>query len=1225
MEIGFPVVGKDKAGTWAVWLDIRRSAENAPGLFFNMAALDPARGRIRDLGLGTAFDAIMSQGYDVRMDSRWGAGEKVEELPIRGGSWGGCLKFLQRYSVEDVPLFAEILLSAQLDSSEQAVRPLGCNVREDGGKTETQLKAEYARDKGYILILDERDAKDLHGVGVYREANYRKARQDARTQTANDMKGLGDVWLRFPHWCKSMLAENDGCGFVFVLPGENDDEVDYRMDRLAELLGAKKRQQAQPAQNLSGLSFRDFYRTMFPSFDQGALDAFFNVPVNSAIADKRLFKDGVLEKALDEECREAVWGSLGNDPFRHILLGGPTGCGKTVLATAIMLNDVVENAGRVVYVAPTRMLTQEVYAKVYDMLPAPGDANGSFPIDRDRDIFVSTGENYDNDWRIAAGDFRMAFIVCEKANLFFQQEKGLSELVTLLVADEVHMLVDPIRGNVLDTLLAKVRTITEERREFGRNKNLRVLAVTTESVAEQKNLRRFLSLPEDLEGNPAVEPQIIVSDERPVAVEHYIQIFDKKHYCKAVHIATHKQDDSLILSDMRINSIRKEIAGCVDDSRTPKTRNELIWDHIRKHEKVIVSFRSTDDLLKTVSWLSASAPPLENGNMRQILDELASRLKTCSLSSSESKVIRHGAEKGIFVHYADLDYDLRRWMEKAFKNLHGTRTFPLVLCATETLTYGVNLPSECLVMLDIRWPREHPVSGALNDAPLSYNQYHNLLGRVGRLGEIATSVQCKVVVFAPRNDQARIDDILNQYKKPEELKPLTIKHDLKACKNETMVDLNEVSYSTFRTLLDALRFVGRNNNVPFEKIWEYLQQTYLCHVYAGAPRLKQVFLKTLELAQKVEPEIIKVEQDKSSSDGTVTRRYRLLEEGEALIDTGTKPQSISPMLGWIRVVGKWKNLNPPVELLVPALVAVPDLWKMMRSFCEESRFVDKSAGSTEGYSIACGLLDEELGRLSPAISRELRDEFVKALPVFFRDYCSNLSLSDDYKHKAANEFREVAFVRLVTALLRWLRGAGVDEVNQLTVQKYTGQELSSGIKDKHVYKANWLAIMCMRFFSKVADTPLLNAHERELPRLAMRLKLGIPSHGLPFMRKEGLSNLISRSEVLHLLDKRYDPMRILSLKDPAANTELRTIVAEFAPNGDKNDCDWMDNEAPALIRNRVKSIINYYLVGGQRLFSVLGERDDEGDYGREWDFLSRYLDGLRDNFIPSRKPAKGIG
>nr|NJM01951.1 DEAD/DEAH box helicase [Desulfobacula sp.] len=263
-----------------------------------------------------------------------------------------------------------------------------------------------------MLHPDDVQDLDAKGMTLLSQGKYFKARDErnSQVQTIDGLAALDTAFdYSFVAWFSDTINET-GQGAVFRLPTEDSFRADDIAAKLAALLGMHTRKRALPeGPEETDITFRDFYTSILPSIkddntSDGAKDLafqeFMESPAIAAKADLKLYRDGVLEMAMRPDNFNRLFADEAQEhhPGSNVLLAGPTGCGKTDLAMSLILNEVLENEGMAIYVGPTRMLVQEVYATLVNMLP---ESSGEFGqrLDKAKDIVLSTGEDTDGDWK----------------------------------------------------------------------------------------------------------------------------------------------------------------------------------------------------------------------------------------------------------------------------------------------------------------------------------------------------------------------------------------------------------------------------------------------------------------------------------------------------------------------------------------------------------------------------------------------------------------------------------------------------------------------------------------------------------------------------------------------------------------------------------------------------------------------------------------------------------
>ena len=153
----------------------------------------------------------------------------------------------------------------------------------------------------------------------------------------------------------------------------------------------------------------------------------------NALDDTKLQQDIPLPKLLwDTEC---------DYERRHVLIAGPTGCGKTALVDALVLRAILGQEGMALYIAPTRALAGEFRRNFLFRYKALFETVCIGKKIED-EIVLSTGEHYTHDRKIREASVSLACVVTEKANvLCAATEAGLlssDSKLRLVVFDELH-------------------------------------------------------------------------------------------------------------------------------------------------------------------------------------------------------------------------------------------------------------------------------------------------------------------------------------------------------------------------------------------------------------------------------------------------------------------------------------------------------------------------------------------------------------------------------------------------------------------------------------------------------------------------------------------------------------------------------------------------------------------------------------------------------------------
>lgn len=319
----------------------------------------------------------------------------------------------------------------------------------------------------------------------------------------------------------------------------------------------------------------------------------------------------------------------------NVLLGAPTGSGKTIAAEIAMFRvfNTVPN-GKVVYIAPLKALVREriddwkvriennLGRKVVELT---GDVTPDARAIRDSHVIVTTPEKWDGISRS-------------------WQTREYVKDVSLIVIDEIHLLGED-RGPVLEVIVSRTNFIASHTK-----RTLRIVGLST-ALANARDLANWLGI-KDM-GLYNFKPSV-----RPVPLSVHINGFPGKHYCP--RMAT--------MNRPCFQAIR-QYSPC-----TPA----MIFVASRRQTRLtaldLIAFLAAEDNPK--QWMH-----LAEDRMEQLLDGIKDVNLKLTLAF------------GIGLHHAGLHERDRKTVEELFLNRKIQ-----VLIATATLAWGVNLPAHLVIV-----------------------------------------------------------------------------------------------------------------------------------------------------------------------------------------------------------------------------------------------------------------------------------------------------------------------------------------------------------------------------------------------------------------------------------------------------------------------------------------------------------------------------------------------
>lgn len=351
---------------------------------------------------------------------------------------------------------------------------------------------------------------------------------------------------------------------------------------------------------------------------------------------------------------------------KNLLLASPTASGKTLVAELCALKHILENGGKVLYLAPLKALANEKYEefKKYSVIRKPDGRYVS--------VGISTGDFDSSDpW---LGRFDIIVTTNEKCDSLLRHRAPWMSEITLIVADEVHLLNDVERGPTLEVVLARLMQL---------NPNIQVLALSA-TVKNSDEIAEWL------------RAEAITTEWRPVKLREGVLL-----------------DDEIQFKD----------GGSTKVNRLVKDPSINLALHAVRHGGQVLIFASSR---KNAVSLSRKAAPevgaLLPKSLKRSLDNIAEEILSSGERTRLSDLLAELVRNGVAFHHAGLSGVHRKIIEDSFRD--GKIK---VLTATPTLAFGVNLPARMVVISDYR--RYEPGYGYY---PISVLEYKQMVGRAGR-------------------------------------------------------------------------------------------------------------------------------------------------------------------------------------------------------------------------------------------------------------------------------------------------------------------------------------------------------------------------------------------------------------------------------------------------------------------------------------------------------------
>jgi helicase len=351
---------------------------------------------------------------------------------------------------------------------------------------------------------------------------------------------------------------------------------------------------------------------------------------------------------------------------KNLVLASPTASGKTLVAELCILKHVLERNGKAIYLAPLRALASEKF-KDFQRFSSVKKPSGEHVR-----VGVSTGDYDSSDpW---LGRYDIIVSTNEKADSLLRHRAPWMNELSLVVADEIHLLTEHERGPTLEVVLTRLTEI---------NPNIQVLALSA-TVRNAEEIGEWL------------HAGSVTTEWRPVPLKEGIY-----------------HDGQLQFRD---GSSRLIPSG----TKTPVL--DIALDVLTAGGQALIFTETRRSAVEMGRKASVAVKPRLSKVEERSLNTIAERVLSSGEKTRLGEALASQVAAGAGFHHAGLTGAHRGIVETSFRDGRIK-----VLAATPTLAAGVNLPARTVVISSYeRFEAGH------GRYPISVLEYKQFCGRAGR-------------------------------------------------------------------------------------------------------------------------------------------------------------------------------------------------------------------------------------------------------------------------------------------------------------------------------------------------------------------------------------------------------------------------------------------------------------------------------------------------------------
>ena len=385
------------------------------------------------------------------------------------------------------------------------------------------------------------------------------------------------------------------------------------------------------------------------------------LPIPEALKEVTL-RSGISELYPPQE--EAI--NAGVLECKNLVLASPTASGKTLIAELSGLEHILEKNGKVIYLTPLRALANEKFDefKKYTTLRKKDGKRVS--------VGISTGDFDSNDPWLERYD--IIITTNEKADSLLRHRAKWMDEISLVIADEVHLLNEAERGPTLEIVLARLMQI---------NPDTQILALSA-TINNVDEIAGWL------------KANHVLTEWRPVTLREGVLL-----------------NDEIQFKDGDARKIEK---------RTKNPATNLALNTVKNGGQALIFASTRKNAASLAKHISEQTGAVLSKPIKRTLAQEAEKILTTGERTRISESLADLVRCGTAFHHAGLAGAHRKLIEDLFRQ--GKIK---VLTATPTLAFGVNLPARTVVIQDYR-----RYEAGYGYYPIAVLDYKQMAGRAGR-------------------------------------------------------------------------------------------------------------------------------------------------------------------------------------------------------------------------------------------------------------------------------------------------------------------------------------------------------------------------------------------------------------------------------------------------------------------------------------------------------------